>query len=112
MLRLLIIEIHSPYICRACGASPLGYEINVTSVPAPDRAEVIGGMVGELRHVGAVQPCYKYVGIHIGERPACNLAASYKQEPFAVGRNDWRGETPLRVGDDAFFRPRLVIDFP
>ena len=82
---MLIIEIHSPYICRTRGTSSLGYEIDVTSIPAPYWTEVIGCMVGELCHVGSVQPCHKDVGIHVGERVVRDFAASHKQKPFAIG---------------------------
>lgn len=69
-------------------------------------------MIRQLRHARSVQPCHEDVGIHVSECPADNGAAADEQHPLPVRGDDGRGETALRVGDDAFLCSRLVVDFP
>ena len=69
-------------------------------------------MVGQLSHFGAVQTSNEQVRVGVIYVPANDAAAAHEEHPLAIGRDDGRGETALRVGNDALFRARGIIDFP
>ena len=60
-------ECHAPYVGCGVGISTLRYEVDVSAVVAPYGAEVVGGMVGELSEVRAVEAAYEKVGVGIDE---------------------------------------------
>lgn len=69
-------------------------------------------MIGQLRHFGAVQTGNKQVRIGVIYVSTNDAAATHEEHPLAIGRDDRRGKTALRVGNDALFRARGIIDFP
>lgn len=107
-----IIECHFPDVCHSRSAAALRDEVDVFSVLAPHGAEVVGRVVGQLRHLRAVQAGDVEVGIQVVDVPADNAAAAHKEHPAAVGRNDGGSEAALGVGDNTFFGTCDVIDFP
>ena len=82
-----IIECHFPDVCHSRSAAALRDEVDVFSVLAPHGAEVVGRVVGQLRHLRAVQAGDVEVGIQVSE-------------------------AALGVGDNALFGTCDVIDFP
>ena len=83
-----IIECHFPDVCHSRSAAALRDEVDVFPVLAPHGAEVVGRVVGQLRHLCAVQAGDVEVGIQVVDVPADNAAAAHKEHPAAVGRND------------------------
>ena len=63
----LLAEGHAPYVGSAFGVAALRHEIDVLAVVAPHWAKVVGGMVGELSEVCAVEAAYEKVGVGIYE---------------------------------------------
>jgi len=108
----LVIEVHAPDVGSAFSISALRDEVYLLAVWAPDGAQVVGCMVGELGEVGAVGPACIDVGVPILERAGLYLATASHEEPLAVGRDDRRCEGAVGVADDAFFHTCLVVHPP
>lgn len=83
-----IIECHFPNVRRPRSAATLRDEVDVFSVLAPHGAEVVGRVVGQLRHLCAVQAGDIEVGVQVVDITADDAAAAHKEHPAAVGRND------------------------
>ena len=103
---------HSPNIGGAGSIAPLRNKVDITAVPTPNRAQIVCGMIGQLRKIASVHPADENIRIEIDEITPVDPAPAHEQQPLAIGRYRRCGKTTLRIRYDTLLDACLIVNSP
>lgn len=105
-------EVHAPYVGCAVGRAALGNEVDVLAVATPYRAEVVGCVISQLHHVGAVGVAGKDVGVGIALIAVHQHIAAHEEYPVVERRKAGSRKAANGVAGYTLFDTGLIVDTP